>query len=225
MVNKHKVKDDDSGRLHSEDLLLPTREIFIHSHPDDAEDSGIDFRVANKFIKNLRVLEAASQDPIVVHQNTIGGDWYAGITIYDAIKHSPCKFVFVCHGLSASMGSLIAQSAHNKGVRITMPNCDWLIHEGDSEIAGTYRQIGSAYETERRLLAKMYEIYTEICKETGEYFRDTKRSSVKSFIKRKLMTKEDWWLTSEEAVYYGFADAVFGTEGYQLLPEIIKHAC
>ena len=221
MVNKI-TKDEESGRIHSEDLLLSTREIFVHSHPD-AEDSGIDFRVANKFIKNLRVLEAANKKPIIVHQNTVGGDWYAGITIYDAIKYSPCKFIFVCHGLAASMGSIIAQSVYGKGIRVTMPNCDWLIHEGYSDISGTYKQIGAAHEAEKRLLVKMYDIYTEICGGTGEYFASSKKSAVKSFIKRKLMAKEDWWLTAEDAVYYGFADAIFGTKDYQSLPELLKH--
>jgi ATP-dependent protease ClpP protease subunit len=40
------------------------------------------------------------------------------------------------------------------------------------------------------------------------------------FFKKKLEQKVDWWLTAEEAVYYGFADGVFGQPGYETLNKI-----
>ena len=42
------------------------------------------------------------------------------------------------------------------------------------------------------------------------YYKNKKESQVKSDIKRKLDMRGDWFLTPEEAVEYGFADAVEG---------------
>ena len=38
---------------------------------------------------------------------------------------------------------------------------------------------------------KTYQMYTEPCMQTGEFFKNKKQSQVKSYIKRKLESKED----------------------------------
>ena len=57
-MNK-RVKHDESnyvGEVHDNGLSVAQREIFLHSI-FDTEESGTDFRMANRFIKNLRILE------------------------------------------------------------------------------------------------------------------------------------------------------------------------
>ena len=48
-------------------------------------------------------------------------------------------------------------------------------------------------------------------------------SKIKSFLRRKLESKEDWWLTAEEAVLYGFVDGIVGAEKYKSMTAIKKH--
>ena len=79
------------------------------------------------------------------------------------------------------------------------------------------------YEFEKKILERSYEIYAEACEKTGEYFNGSKNISAKKFIQRQLNSKEDWWITSEDAVYYGFADGVFGEKGFDSLEEIKKN--
>ena len=55
----------------------------------------------------------------------------------------------------------------------------------------------------------------EVCSKTGEYFKEMTRAKTKTFIRRKLESKEDWWLTSEEAITYGFIDGVLGSEKFK----------
>ena len=42
----------------------------------------------------------------------------------------------------------------------------------------------------------------------------------RSYLKRKLKAKEDWWFTAKEAVSYGFVDGVFGSGKYSTLDKI-----
>ena len=207
---------------HENGIIASTREIFLHNYFEE-EDPGLDYRTSTKFLTNLRILESQNHKPIIVHQHSTGGEWHAGMAIYDAIVNSPCKFVLVCHGICASMGTIIAQAPLGKGLRVSMPNCDWLIHDGSCSVEGTYKQAFSTYEFEKTVLDRSYEIYVGACEQAGSYFKGRKKNAAKNFIKRQLNLKEDWWLSSSDAVFYGFADGVFGEEGFNSLEEIMKN--
>lgn len=215
-------KSFDSEWAHEKGFISDSREIFLHSDYEGAEDTGIDYRGANKFLISLRCLESMGDEPIIVHQSTFGGDWYYGMMIYDAIKQSKCKFVFVSHGICASMGSIIAQAAKGKGVRVTMPNCGWIIHEGTTEISCTYRQMFSHYDFAKTILDKMYSVYAEAIFDSKDYFKGMSKEKIKRFIKRKLTSKEDWYMDASDAVFYGFADGIMGRKGFESLEKIVK---
>ena len=97
MIKKNDIDLDFDG------YIPETREIFLQRI--ESEDSEIDSRVACNFLKNLRILENASKSPIILHMFSIGGSWYDGMVIYDAIKYSSCKFIIISYGIAASMGS------------------------------------------------------------------------------------------------------------------------
>ena len=189
---------------HDYGILSSTREIFLS--PDD---DGLSSKDAVTFIKNLVMLESLSSDPIVVHQYNVGGDQSAGLAIYDAVATSQCKFLFICYGSASSMGSIIPQAAFGKGIRATHVNCEWVIHEGACELSGTTKQFISNAEALKRSKNDMYDIYTKCCKK-GVAFKGKKPEEIKSILKRRLNVKEDWILSGQQAVEYGFADVVIG---------------
>ena len=43
------------SEVHEYDVITTKREIFLHSYYDGEEDAGIEYRVANRFLKNLKV--------------------------------------------------------------------------------------------------------------------------------------------------------------------------
>ena len=53
----------------------------------------------------------------------------------------------------------------------------------------------------------MYDIYTKCCKK-GSAFKSKKPEEIKAILKRRLNVKEDWILSGEQAVEYGFADVL-----------------
>lgn len=207
-----KINSDIVESCHEYGIILDSREIFLHGR--DGEDSNVDYKMAVNFIKNLKILER-STDIITIHQYSIGGDWCSGMAMYDAIVNSPCNFIFICYGIAASMGSIIPQAVKNKGMIVTHKNCDWMIHEGyvglDWMIPNQAKSNMEYLESTKKTL---YDIYLDSCA-GSEFFKDYNRSKIKAFLKRKMNEKTDWCLTGTEAVYYGFADAVLGSEGYE----------
>ena len=211
----------DNEDLDFNGYIRHTREMFLL--PLESEDSEVVTKTATHFLKNLRLLESDSKNPIILHSFSLGGDWYDGMVIYDAIKYSACKFVVISYGIAASMASLIPQAAYPEGKRISMPNCDWMIHEGYSATQGTYRQVLSGAQWDTILRSRTYQMYTEPCMQTGEFFNNKKQSQVKSYIKRKLESKEDWWRSSEDSIKYGFCDHIVGEKGMETVDKIVKN--
>lgn len=204
-------KNEEASEIHDFGLSYNTREIFLFN-------DFIDNNTAQQFIKNLRILEN-SKNLITIHQLSNGGDTNSGMAIYDAIRNSSCKFLFITYGLAASMGALIPQAVHGNGLRISMPSCVWLVHEGSIEIEDNRQVVRSYLDADRLFLENMYNIYSGVC-QNSEYFSGDKQSTIKNYIKRKLQSKQDWWLASSDALTYGLCDGIFGTDEYKDLKTI-----
>ena len=46
--------------------------------------------------------------------------------------------------------------------------------------------------------------------EKGPYWKGKTKQQVSKAIKNKIQSKEDWYLTAEDAVNYGFIDGIIG---------------
>lgn len=206
---------------HCYGVVLDTREIFLYGEVDEVGELG------NQFVTNMRILLSRSSSvPIVIHQHSLGGDWSCGMMIYDSIISCSCPIIFVCHGVAASMGTVIPMAciAHGDAYVINMPNCDWLIHDGTTGINQglTMKQARAWAAWEDRTAKIMTQWYVEACSR-GKMFEGKTKSQIKAKIKSKLNLDEDWWLTAREAVDYGFADAVLGDEGFESIKSIKEH--
>jgi len=214
-------KHDIIEEIHEYNIMLDTREIFLYGESDsEACDSGIDFRMANKFLKNLRLLESSGDNPIIIHQYSTGGEWHSGMSIYDMIHSSSCHIIFIMHGTACSMGSIVPQAADTK---IIMPNCIFMVHDGYTGINSdlTHKQSLSWNAMEVQTREVMLDIYCGVCV-NGHLFQKEQadQKKIRKFIIDKLDQKEDWWLFARDAVRYGFADAVLGDDGYENIESI-----
>ena len=93
------------------------------------------YRMATTFIKNIRLLDQIKNEPIIIHMDSLGGNWGDGMAIYDAIKISRSHVTILVYGQAESMSSIILQAANK---RITMPNAYFMCHYGSSASAGNY---------------------------------------------------------------------------------------
>ena len=201
--------------IHGQSIDLKQREIYLHGyHGPFDDDPGVEYRMATTLIKNIRYLDSLKNEPILIHMHSIGGNWGDGMAIYDAIKLSRSHITIVVYGQAESMSSIILQAADN---RIMMPNSYFMSHYGSSSSAGNFLDTQNWAKFESIILDTMLDIYVESCMK-GKFFKekytDPTESKVRTFIKKKLKAG-DWYLNSNEAVYYGFADGVLSTRKYR----------
>ena len=167
--------------LHRWNILLDTREIYIHGHVDNQEaDPGVDWKMSNNFIKNIHLLERIdSSKPIVIHMHSVGGEWCEGMMMYDAIHNCTSPTIAITHGIAASMGSIVPLSA---SLVISMPSCWWMIHDGYTDISEqTYKQSLSWAEWEKETREEMLEVYLGSCK-NAKFFKGKPISKLKTLL-------------------------------------------
>lgn len=204
-VNNNEI---DINNIHQIGLDVKNREVYLHSTFDSEEESGVEFRSAIIFEKNIRYLNKISNEPILVHMHLPGGVWEDGMAIYDTIKFSGSKIFILAYGKVESASSIIFQAAH---LRVLMPSTHVLIHYGSLSIDNEHKAAMSSFAWSEKESNKMIEIFTERCSHSPiAKERNWKKFMVRKHIVSQLDNKSDWILDAEEAVYYGFADGVLG---------------
>lgn len=158
-----------------------------------------DFSVQNA-IKGLYILEEAKIAPITIIWISYGGDWCAGMALYDFIKLLKSPVTIKAYGRIRSMGTVILQSAKK---RVLSTHCEFLIHYG-SGIGSTSDQtkdmINSAEEA-KRINKIMENIYLKRIKEKHSRY---------TLEQLQQLMQHDTYLTPKEAVKLGLADSVIG---------------
>lgn len=206
--------DSDISNIHLYNIDIENREIFLHSYVSDNEDeSGVDYRTAVYFEKNLRYLNLLSLEPILVHMHLPGGEWQDCLGMYDAIKASKARVILLAYAKAESSSSVLLQAAD---LRILMPNTNVLIHYGSFTLNDEHsKAAASGIEWNEKECDKMVDIFTDRCMNSIIYKeKNWKRMMAKKHILSQLANKCDWILTAEEAVNYGFADGVLGSKKF-----------
>ena len=207
--------DNAAFALHEYGVLPATREVFLAGDveaivtDDFPSEPGVEFVMANRFTRNLRLLAAAGSDPILVHMKTCGGYWEEGMAIYDAIRTSPCPVTILSYTHARSMSSIILQAATR---RFLMPNSCFMFHLGESAFSGEGRAAWSQAEFFRLMESTMVRIYVESMSRTQGGVFWASPEAAHDWVTEQMEKKGDVFLTAEEAVRYGLADKVF--DGY-----------
>ena len=200
------TQNDFINNLHEFGINPRTREVFLHGNDESSE---IDEKVAVQFEKNIYLLARQNKEPIYIHLNSVGGSIDDGLAIYDVIHTLPIHTVVIAHGCAASMGSLIPQAAD---LRLIMPNAQFMIHRGSFSVSETATGAITCASWHKKIIDLILDIYSARCSK-GKFFKRPQYNTldkVKKFLDKKMKEHEHWFLTAEEAVEYGFMDAVIG---------------
>lgn len=199
--------------LHDNNLDLKNRELFLHSYVGcEGEEPGVDYRSAVNLQKNLRILENISSDPILIHMHLPGGDWADCLGMFDNIKACKSKIIILAYAKVESSSSVILQAAD---LRILMPNSHFLLHYGSISLDAEHKAATSNLRWNERESEKMLEIFTEKCINSPIAIeKKWKKMMIKKHIQSQLSNYSDWIMSSDEAVYYGFADGILGSTSY-----------
>lgn len=136
-------------------------------------------------------LAAVKSKVINVEINSPGGDVFAGLAIYNALKSSGKEIVVKVMGVAASAASLIAMA----GDRIVMPkNTFMMIHNPWSFAMGNADELRETAETLDKIGGSLLATYAA---RTG--MAEDKLAE---------MLAKDTWMTADEALEMGFATEV-----------------
>lgn len=205
--------DDHVYSCHEYNLDIKSRTIYLFgetsyiSHETESEP-GVEYSMANRFIKNLNILQKTSTDPILIVMKTCGGDWVEGMAIYDAIISCPNKVSILAYGAARSMSSIILLAADR---RVLTPHCKYMYHQGTFSFDGTVKQ----FETEMTELEECNEImmgiYIEAMKKSPKSkFKRKSREFLKNYLMENMNKKEEVYLNAKQTIDHGFADEIYG---------------
>ena len=207
--------------IHNLCIDTKSRELYLHSSFDSEEESGVEFRSAIMFEKNVRYLNQISHDPILVHMHLPGGDWQDCMGIVDTIATSHSKIFILAYGKVESASSILLQAAD---LRVLMPNTHMLIHYGSLSIEDEHRAAKSSFEWSEKESLKMINMFSERCIDSPiAKERNWKKHIIKKHIMSQLDNKSDWILNADESVYYGFADGVLGDRKFPTIDSLKKN--
>ena len=165
--------------------FLETRQILLSGEVNKA--------LAEKIVRQLLVMEAASDKPIYIYIDSPGGDVDAGYAIFDMIRFVKAPVYCVGMGLVASAGALILLAA-DKSRRVGLPNSHYLIHQPLSGIKGVATDIEIHAQELEKKKAKINDL---IAQETGKPLEQVAKD-----------TDRDYWLSATEALEYGLISKV-----------------
>ena len=206
------------SEIHDYQLNLASREIYLHSHLDAEEDPGVEYKMAVTFVKNLHMLDFKGPSNILVHMHTEGGEWSDGMAIFNSIRFARSPVTMLAYAQASSMGGVVLQAADR---RVLMPDCEIMVHHGSVTVDENTVAAKSAIDQNERFCKRMLEVFGERAV-AGKYFKERKYSPRRTmnFIDAKIRQVGDWFLTAEEAVYYGFADGIMGSKGFENFKKI-----
>jgi len=167
--------------------LLRERIVFLGSVVDQA--------AANRICAELLLLEAEdNQRDISLYINSPGGSVTDGLAIYDTMQYVNCDIRTICVGMAASMGQFLL-CAGTPGKRFALPHSRILMHQPS---AGGMQGQASDIAIQAEQIVYMKRMLAErIAFHTGQPVERVEADS-----------DRDRWFTAEEALEYGFIDAV-----------------
>lgn len=195
--------------LQKNEIYLFGREEYAFGYGEMSPEPGVEYTMANQFIKNIRILQMHSNHPILIHMKTCGGMWEEGMAIYDAIASCPNEVTVLNYTHARSMSSLIPLAASRL---VMMPHSTYMIHEGTFGFEGTQKQLRTEYIETMKSMEEMLNIYVKRLKSQGKY-KSKPAKWIREMLAGMMNDREEVYLDAKEAVEYGFADSVFGEDG------------
>jgi ATP-dependent Clp protease protease subunit len=171
--------------------LLKERIIFVNGPVHDG--------MSQLVVAQLLHLEAENPSKdISMYINSPGGSVIAGMSIYDTMQYIRPKVSTLVCGLAASMGSVLAIGGE-KGMRYSLPNSQFLVHQPSGGFQGTAEDILITAKSIEQTRERMYQLYV---KHSGQDY-ETVRTAL----------DRDKWMTPEEAKEWGHVDEIVETRG------------
>jgi ATP-dependent Clp protease protease subunit len=170
---------------------------FVHTDSRTLYIGGmIDEESSTDFLEGLLELQQIPHMPIQVLINSVGGDIYEAMAIYEAISLSRCKVNGLVLGVCMSAAGLILQACTK---RFISRNSIFMLHDGTSFVPRLHQREA---RTEMKEANRLHKQFAKLL-----ISRTTLTPA-----KHKKLSSFATYLSPEDAVKYGFADAILTKE-------------
>jgi ATP-dependent Clp protease protease subunit len=162
-------------------------------------DSEVNAESASRISKQLMLLAADDdQRDITLYINSPGGSVTDGMAIYDTMQLIRPQIRTIAIGMAASMGQFLLSSG-TKGKRFITPNARVLMHQPSGGVGGTATDVRIGAE----LMLDMKQRLSKLTAlQTGQKLEQILADN-----------EHDKWFTADEALAYGFVDAIIEDAG------------
>ena len=143
---------------------------------------------AKQFIADIKNLKGK---PINLRINSLGGDVFDGMAMYNVIKRREAKTTVYIEGIAASIATIIALGADKV---VMAENSLFMIHNAWGGTMGDAKDMRKTAETLEKISGELTDIYS-------------KKTGLSNEVIKEMMNEETW-LNSEEAYDLGFVDVV-----------------
>ncbi|MFD2163685.1 head maturation protease, ClpP-related [Paradesertivirga mongoliensis] len=147
---------------------------------------------ADRFVRELTVLEGKGISRVDVHINSVGGSVFDGLGICNAIKSSKLDIHTWNDGLAASMGSAILCSAKT-GKRHLAKQSVTMIHSASTIAWGNSQDMQDTADYLKTFDTVLAGFYSDASGKTVEE------------IQKQFFDYKDHWLSAQETEAFGFA--------------------
>ena len=161
-----------------------------------------------KFRQTVERIAAIEASEVVVDIRSTGGDVNDALLIHDALKSLGARITTHCYGYTASAATVIAQAA-SEGCRMISANALYLVHNSSCAVEGNASELESKAELLRKTDERLAALYAA-------------RSGGETETFAALMAEnggQGRWLSPDETVALGLADAVAGEAAGAAAPE------
>ena len=143
---------------------------------------------AQEFITDIKDLK---NTPINLRINSLGGDVFDGMAMYNVIKRREAKTTVYIEGIAASIATIIALGADEV---VMAENSLFMIHNAWGGSMGEAKDMRKTADTLDKITGELTDIYI---KKTGLPYDSLAD-----------MMDEETWLNAQEAFNYGFIDTI-----------------
>ncbi|OED45724.1 hypothetical protein AB836_00060 [Rickettsiales bacterium (ex Bugula neritina AB1)] len=192
------VTDNTDGYRVSHDIFshLLTNGRIVYIFGD------VDINLAAKISAQLLYLDSIdNKTEINIYITSYGGDVYAGLAIFDAIRNVKSPTKCICVGMAASAGALILSAGKEV---YCLPNARIMLHQPHGGAKGQTTDITIQAE-EMNYLKKQL---TNIMYETILVRKKKQKTTPISLEEYTLKNERDWFLNPSEAIELGFIDGI-----------------
>ena len=170
---------------------------------EECQWESADNRVATfeRLRQEVKRIAEINADEVIVNIRSTGGDVNDALLIYDALRGIDAHITTRCYGYTASAATIIAQAA-DEGARELSANSLYLIHSATCSIDGNSHSLASRAELLRKTDERLAELYALHSGGDAEFYATLMAENL----------GEGRWLTAEEAIEAGLADAIIDDE-------------